>query len=287
MRKRILSLLLCCVMLIGLLPTAAFAEDSAEEPPVCSCETACTAESMNADCPVCSAEGADPENCKCATVESEQKVAPISTSSFPTENLVDPVIRIQLSSDGGYYSVLNGTWTAADFFQPGKAPKGAKITAVTPPTSHSIPVSVNVDSDGTLSCTKTQETTIPEFKSETYTVTITSDDYAPISAPLTVRQYLDAGVAGQIYFRKYLYGDTYTYTCKVTNPGENGVWSALIQDPEIFEIYQETTDITSEPGKSIYTVQIRAIKASAYATWIDFLYFSDTTMSSSKDSEGA
>lgn len=29
MRKRILSLLLCCVMLIGLLPTAAFAEDSA------------------------------------------------------------------------------------------------------------------------------------------------------------------------------------------------------------------------------------------------------------------
>ncbi len=32
MRKRILSLLLCCVMLIGLLPTVAFAEDSAEAP---------------------------------------------------------------------------------------------------------------------------------------------------------------------------------------------------------------------------------------------------------------
>ena len=44
MRKRILSLLMCCVMLIGLLPTAAFAEGSAEEPPGCSCETACTAE---------------------------------------------------------------------------------------------------------------------------------------------------------------------------------------------------------------------------------------------------
>ena len=207
------------------------------------------------------------------------------------EDLVDPVIRIHLSPwGGGYYAIENGencTRTAADFFQPGKAPKGAKITAVTPPTSPSIPVSVNVDSDGTLSCTKTQETTIPEFKSETYTVTITSDDYAPISAPLTVRQYLDAGFEGQIYFRKYLYGDTYTYTCKVTNPGENGVWSALIQNPDIFEIYQETTDTTSEPGKSIYTVHIRAIKASAYATWIDFLYFSDTTMASSKDSEGA
>ena len=52
MRKRILSLLLCCVMLIGLLPTAAFAEDSAEEPPVCSCETACTTDNMNKECPV-------------------------------------------------------------------------------------------------------------------------------------------------------------------------------------------------------------------------------------------
>ena len=155
-------------------------------------------------------------------------------------------------------------------------------------TSPSIPVRVNVDSDGTLSCTKTQETTIPEFKSETYTVTITSDDYAPISAPLTVRQYLDADFRGPIYFNaKLLYGDTYTYTCRVNNPGENGVWSALIQDPEIFEIYQETTDITSEPGKSIYTVQIRAIKASARVTWIDFLYFSDTTMASTKDSGSA
>ena len=38
-------------------------EDSADNPPVCSCETACTAESMNADCPVCGAEGALPDNC--------------------------------------------------------------------------------------------------------------------------------------------------------------------------------------------------------------------------------
>ena len=67
MKKRILSILLCCVMLVGLLPTAAFAEGSAEEPPVCSCETACTAEAMNADCPICGVEGALPENCaKCS-----------------------------------------------------------------------------------------------------------------------------------------------------------------------------------------------------------------------------
>ncbi len=216
----------------------------------------------------------------------------VPTTAFAAdcaEDLVDPVIWIHLSSDGGgYYDVLNGTWTAADFFQPGKAPKGAKITAVMPPTSPSIPVSVNVNSDGTLNCTKTENTTEPVPKSETYTVTITSDDYAPISAPLTVRQYLNAGFRGPVYFDdELLYGDTYTYTCRVNNPGENGVWSALIQDPQMFEIYKETTDTTSEPGKSIYTVHIRAIKAGARLTCIDFLYVSDTTMASSKVSRGA
>lgn len=216
----------------------------------------------------------------------------VPTTAFAAdcaEDLVDPAIWIHLSSDGGgYYDVLNGTWTAADFFQPGKAPKGAKITAVTPPTSPSIPVSVNVNSDGTLNCTKTENTTEPVPKSETYTVTITSDDYAPISAPLTVRQYLNAGFRGPVYFDdELLYGDTYTYTCRVNNPGENGVWSALIQDPQMFEIYKETTDTTSEPGKSIYTVHIRAIKAGARITCIDFLYVSDTTMASSKVSRGA
>ena len=216
----------------------------------------------------------------------------VPTTAFAAdcaEDLVDPVIWIHLSSDGGgYYDVLNGTWTAADFFQPGKAPKGAKITAVMPPTSPSIPVSVNINSDGTLNCTKTENTTEPVPKSETYTVTITSDDYAPISAPLTVRQYLNAGFRGPVYFDdELLYGDTYTYTCRVNNPGENGVWSALIQDPQMFEIYKETTDTTSEPGKSIYTVHIRAIKAGARVTCIDFLYVSDTTMASSKVSRGA
>ena len=51
MKKQIVSTLLALCMLLCLMPTAAFAEDSAEEPPVCSCETACTAESRNAECP--------------------------------------------------------------------------------------------------------------------------------------------------------------------------------------------------------------------------------------------
>ena len=103
-----------------------------------------------------------------------------------------------------------------------------------------------------------------------------------------MRQYLNAGFRGPVYFDdELLYGDTYTYTCRVNNPGENGVWSALIQDPQMFEIYKETPDTTSEPGKSIYPVHIRAIKAGARVTCIDFLYVSDTTMASSKVSRGA
>ena len=63
MKKRLLSILLMCCMVLTLLPTTAFAEESTETPPVCSCETACTADNMNKECPVCGAENAIPENC--------------------------------------------------------------------------------------------------------------------------------------------------------------------------------------------------------------------------------
>ncbi len=72
MKKRIFSTLLALCMLLCLMPTAAFAEESTETPPACSCEAPCTAESMNTDCPVCGAEGALPENCtKCAQPKGE------------------------------------------------------------------------------------------------------------------------------------------------------------------------------------------------------------------------
>ena len=84
MKKRIVSTLLALCMLLCLMPTAAFAEDGTETPPVCSCETACTAESMNADCPVCGAEGALPENCaKCAQPADDAAVQPVPEVSDP------------------------------------------------------------------------------------------------------------------------------------------------------------------------------------------------------------
>ena len=63
MKKRLFSILLAQCMVLCLVPTTAFAEDSMEETAVCTCEMACTEETMNAECPICGAEGALAENC--------------------------------------------------------------------------------------------------------------------------------------------------------------------------------------------------------------------------------
>ena len=63
MRKRLFGILLAQCMVLCLVPTTAFAEDSMEETPVCTCEIACTEETMNTECPVCGVEGALAENC--------------------------------------------------------------------------------------------------------------------------------------------------------------------------------------------------------------------------------
>lgn len=84
MKKRLFSILLALCMVLCLVPTTAFAESETEEPPVCSCETACTAEAMNADCPICGAEGALPENCaKCAQPADDAAVKPEGEVSDP------------------------------------------------------------------------------------------------------------------------------------------------------------------------------------------------------------
>ena len=188
------------------------------------------------------------------------------------EDLVDPMIRIIPSEYG--YPAQSGTLTAADFFQPGKAPANAKITAIAPPNVPAILDSISVDNDGLLSYAKNVADG-EQLKTDVYTVTITSDDYAPITAPLTVRQYLFAGFTSEWNLRPWVYGDTRTYKWKVLDPGENGTWSAVMREQGIFEVYEETVDTTSEPGVSHYTTKVRAIKAGQ--TFIDILYVSDTT----------
>ena len=188
------------------------------------------------------------------------------------EDLVDPMIRIIPGEYG--YPAQSGTLTAADFFQPGKAPANAKITAIAPPNVPAILDSISVDNDGLLSYAKNVADG-EQLKTDIYTVTITSDDYEPISAPLTVRQYLFAGFTSEWNLRPWVYGDTRTYKWKVLYPGENGTWSAVMREQGIFEVYEETVDTTSEPGVSHYTTKVRAIKAGQ--TFIDILYVSDTT----------
>mgnify|MGYP004625839575 FL=1 len=85
MKKRIFSTLLALCMLLCLMPTAAFAEESTETPPACSCETTCTTDNMNKECPVCGAEDALPEKCAmCAQPKGE------ASDSQPKEEVSTP-----------------------------------------------------------------------------------------------------------------------------------------------------------------------------------------------------
>lgn len=88
MRKRLFSILLALCMVFCLVPTTAFAEGKTEETPVCTCETACAEETMNAECPVCGADGALAENCgKNAAEESRQTGAPDNAPAITAANV--------------------------------------------------------------------------------------------------------------------------------------------------------------------------------------------------------
>ena len=90
-------------MVLCLVPTTAFAESETEETLVCTCETACTAEAINAECPVCGTEGALAENCgKYAAEESGQtgtsKDAPAITAA-DVQALIDALPEAETISE--------------------------------------------------------------------------------------------------------------------------------------------------------------------------------------------
>ena len=103
MKKRIVSTLLALCMLLCLVPTAAFAEESAETPPACSCETACTAESRNKECPVCGAENAIPQNCG-QYIPVEDRTG----ENGSTERADDPNGPIELSAADQVQAMIDG-----------------------------------------------------------------------------------------------------------------------------------------------------------------------------------
>jgi len=103
MKKRLFSILLALCMVLYLVPTTAFAESETEETLVCTCETACTAEAMNAECSVCGAEGALAENCgKYAAEDSGQtgtsKDAPAITAA-DVQALIDALPEAETISE--------------------------------------------------------------------------------------------------------------------------------------------------------------------------------------------
>ena len=120
MKKRLFSILLALCMVLCLVPTTAFAESETEEPPVCSCETACTAEAMNADCPICGAEGALPENCaKCAQPADDAAVQPEGEVSDPQPEgeVSDPQPEGEVSDpqpETALTALIGGNETAKD-----------------------------------------------------------------------------------------------------------------------------------------------------------------------------
>ena len=92
MKKRVFSILTALCLCLTLLPTAAFAEGNTEESSACTCETACTAESMNTDCPVCGSEDALPENCGkyAAPVNGEESVTGTSAQALTNAKITFP-----------------------------------------------------------------------------------------------------------------------------------------------------------------------------------------------------
>jgi len=85
MKRKLLSILLICCMMLTLVPTAAFAEGDEEDAFLCICETVCAAEDMNQECPICGAKGAAVENCGKYTAPADDEEIQPTDEEQPDE----------------------------------------------------------------------------------------------------------------------------------------------------------------------------------------------------------
>ena len=125
MKKRLLSILLMCCMVLTLLPTTAFAEGSAEEPLVCSCETTCTVDNMNKECPVCGAENAIPQNCG-QYIPVEDRTG----ENGSTEGADDPNGPTELSAADQVQAMINGLPNAEEITEDNAEEVKAQLEAI-------------------------------------------------------------------------------------------------------------------------------------------------------------
>ena len=133
MKKQLVSILFALCMVLCLVPLAAFAEESTETPPECSCETACTAESMNTECPVCGAEGASAENCA-------KYIKPADgAAAQPEEEVSDPQPETALTA------LIGGNPTERDVSSEFELTEAIKDTNV-----NTVKLTANIDISNTL-----------------------------------------------------------------------------------------------------------------------------------------
>ena len=125
MKKRIFSTLLALCMLLCLMPTAAFAEDSTETPPVCSCETACTTDNMDKECPVCGAENAIPQNCG-QYIPVEDRTG----ENGSTERADDPNGPTELSAADQVQAMIDGLPNAEEITENNAEEVKAQLEAI-------------------------------------------------------------------------------------------------------------------------------------------------------------
>ena len=125
MKKRLLSILLMCCMVLTLLPTTAFAEESTETPPVCTCETACTVDNMNKECPVCGAENAIPQNCG-QYIPVEDRTG----ENGSTERADDPNGPTELSAADQVQAMIDGLPNAEEITEDNAEEVKAQLEAI-------------------------------------------------------------------------------------------------------------------------------------------------------------
>ena len=125
MKKRLFSILLALCMVLCLVPTTAFAESETEEPPVCSCETACTTDNMNKECPVCGAENAIPQNCG-QYIPVEDRTG----ENGSTERADDPNGPTELSAADQVQAMIDGLPNAEEITENNAEEVKAQLEAI-------------------------------------------------------------------------------------------------------------------------------------------------------------
>ena len=125
MKRCIVSVLMALVMVLTLLPTTAFAEGSAEEPLICSCETTCTVDNMNKECPVCGAENTIPQNCG-QYIPVEDRTG----ENGSTEGADDPNGPTELSAADQVQAMINGLPNAEEITEENAEEVEAQLEAI-------------------------------------------------------------------------------------------------------------------------------------------------------------